>query len=159
MATPAERCIIIILWFNRCKPCLCQFTSGSGTQSRGRVRNGLFNQRRCGAWGTAVEERRARRPTAAHALPREGGAAGPGGGTRYVVGPTWYHGPWGRPGLLGPGRILSDLSRGATAVAGWDSHRPRASNGIQVPPLFSLPNKLNKLKFNKIYKKTLTFVI
>ena len=67
--------------------------SAAGQGQQCRVRNGLFNQRRCRAWGTGVEERTARRPTAAHALPRDGGAAGPGGGTRCIVGPTWYHRP------------------------------------------------------------------
>jgi hypothetical protein len=58
--------------------------------------------------GNGVEERRARRPTAAHALPREGGAAGPGGGTRCIVGPTLHQRP------MGPAR-----SSWATADSQW----------------------------------------
>ena len=64
-------------------------------EQQGRVRNSLFQSAALWSVGNGVEERRARRPTAAHALPREGGAAGPGGGTRSVVGPTWYQRPIG----------------------------------------------------------------
>ena len=58
----------------------------------------------CGAWGTGVEERRARRPTAAHALPRGGGAAGPkaAGPAVSSSGPHGIYSPAHGPGRPGP---------------------------------------------------------
>ena len=79
-------------------------------EQQGRVRNGLFNQRPCGAWGTGWKNggRGGRQPRTRCRGREEqpGQVAGPAAS----LGPHGINGPWARPGRPGPLQILSDLS-------------------------------------------------
>lgn len=133
--------------------CLCQFTSGTAEQCR--VRNGLFNQRRCGSVGNGVEERRARRPTAEHALPRKGGAAGPS--WRGPPGPhVSIQRPMG-PVFLGQSKIPSQLH---TVVSSQQIILKNETNYSTVPNHITVTSHskkkryiVQKYSYNRITKK------